>query len=566
MDYSQYENEENQEEKGNQFYYGQKLDDEKQKSETKTQTFSTITNKKTSTVQNTSEEANVSNIIGIKGLPYQDTNEISEIKIINEDNIKYKNGNHFVNSTIKAYLNNINNFNDDKFNICRYCNANNNNVYYCVTCQKNLCVNCIENNNEWDHELIRLADLDNDYRNKIIEIVKIISKIFEKPEQEKIKEKSAKIRSKNEIDSEIDQNKNQIDYSIENYIKQDDLELIERIIGKKYINYFHYKNILECKKYLENRYKKCFKEGCLLIKYNIQELHIGNEIQLFGDDFVENNREKFFLIINNEYLPFASRTIIRDEYLEVILVQKLNDEEQNNPVINLSFMFQNCDRLKGFEVFKDHKLNFNKVNNISFMFDECTQIETIDLTSFGSIEKLEKMVSVFSECSHLKEINGLMDLKTDNVKSMANMFEDCLELTKINGIENFNTQNVSNFSKMFYNCQSLSSIPNINKWNMENAENLKEMFKDCIRLNKLPKISEWGKQTKNIKTMEGMFYGCVALQNLPDLSGWDMRNVENIEDMFRNCRSLAFFNISQWNLGKTVLKKRIFQGCPNFNH
>ena len=77
---------------------------------------------------------------------------------------------------------------------------------------------------------------------------------------------------------------------------------------------------MECKKYLENRYKKCFKEGCLLIKYNIQELQIGNEIQLFGDDFVENNREKFFLIINNEYLPFASRTIIRDEYLEVILV------------------------------------------------------------------------------------------------------------------------------------------------------------------------------------------------------------------------------------------------------
>ena len=56
--------------------------------------------------------------------------------------------------------------------------------------------------------------------------------------------------------------------------KSKDLELIDIIIGAKYINYFHYINIFECKKYLENRYNACYNKCCLIINYNTEKLKI----------------------------------------------------------------------------------------------------------------------------------------------------------------------------------------------------------------------------------------------------------------------------------------------------
>ena len=352
-------------EKENQFYSGLIKDNEKQKSESKSQILSTIPNNSTTSALNTSEVP--FELIRKNGFPYPNLDEIPVIEFKNEK--YFKSG-----EIISNYLNNINSFDDKKFTRCRNCNSNNN-YNYCTKCQKHLCMNCSANNEECNHVLINLQNLTNLTNDAKRDIINIIKKIFIKLKRENPKEKSQKIFDEKELDSNIHQDKIEISESIEDYEKQDDIELIHRIIGVNYYDYFHYNNIFECKKYLENRYNACYNKCCLIINYNTEKLKIGDDIQIFGGDFVENNRDKFFLIINNEYSELISRTKIRDEYLEIILVQ-ISD----NAIRDLSCMFQNCNCLKDFEIFKDHDLiNFNNAEDISFMFNGCTQIETLDL-------------------------------------------------------------------------------------------------------------------------------------------------------------------------------------------
>ena len=511
-------------------------------------TIYTIENNKTSSVLNSTEAANVKELVKERDLPYPDLNEINKIEIKNEEYFKSE-------EKISNYLKNKNKYDDKKYNRCKICN-NNDNFYYCTKCNLNLCVNCSKNNKECNHVLINLENFKIEANESINDINRIIRKIFIKPKKENHGEKSIKIRDVNNLD--ISENKDEIDESIESHKKQDDLELIERIIKADYNNYFHYNNILECKKYLENRYFRCFNKCCLIINYNSELFKIDDEIQIFGDDFVKNYRDKFALIINNEYSDhLIPNTKIKDNYLEVILVQNSEDE-----IKDLSCMFQNCVFLKNFEEYKGHKLiNFKDVEDISYMFNGCTEIKILDLILFPSFEKVTKMESVFSDCRNLTEIIGFDQWNTNKVKTMASMFNGCEQLDKINGIKRFKTKNVTDFSEMFCNCEKLKIISDIKGWDMEKAKNLNGMFKNCVNLKDLKYIS-W--EPKNIKTMEEMFSGCKSLENLPDFSKWNMKNVENINEMFKDCRSSKNLpNISEWNLKGKVKKSRVFDGCKN---
>ena len=213
-------------EKENQFYSGLIKDNEKQKSESKSQNLSTIPNKTTTSALNTSEVP--FELIRKNGYPYPNLYEILIIEFRNEK--YFKSG-----EIISNYLNNINSFDDKKFFQCKNCN-NNNNFNYCTRCKRNLCRNCSLNNEECDHELINLQNLEILANNDIEKIKEIIKKIYKEPKEENPKEKSQKIYDEKELDSNIHQIKNEISESIKDYEKPDDIELIDRIIGVNYIN------------------------------------------------------------------------------------------------------------------------------------------------------------------------------------------------------------------------------------------------------------------------------------------------------------------------------------------
>ena len=467
------------------------------------------------------EESFFENFENEEDSPYLDLDEIPEIKIRNED--FFESG-----AEISNYLKNLNKFDDSEFNCCRNCNSYYN-AFYCKKCKNNLCKNCSENKRICNHELMNLQNLAIEAKNAIKDIKNIIEKINIKPKKENPKEELQKIDDVKEFNDDIKEFNNlldkiEIEDNIDNYKKKGDLELIERIIRANYNNYFHYKNILECKKYLENRYNKCANESCMLIKYNTENLGIGDELQLFGDDFVKNNNKTFSLIINNEISDLRSKTTIKNNNSsEVILVQKSEEER----VKNLSCMFQNCSNLENFGPYKDHKLiDFSNVKDTSYMFSGCTKINSLDLTSFGTFENVTKMDSVFSDCNNLTKIKFIEHWNTSKVETMPRMFNGCEKLEKIKGIKYFNTQKVTDFSEMFCGCKGLKSITEVKKWNMEKAKNLKGMFKDCSNLKEFPDISEW--KTKNVKNTEDMFCGCTSLKILPKFSKEDKKNVENV--------------------------------------
>ena len=502
---------------------------------------------------NISEESNTT--VNIAELSDINLNEIPEIKIKNEN--YFKSG-----GKISDFLKDKNKFNDKIFNYCGNCNINGHNAFYCKKCEKNLCQQCKDNNERCHNEVINLLEKDKESNKVKEDINNIIYNLSFKLEQEKPEEKSDKIYDIKDFN--IDMNKRIIDESIDNFKEKNDFKLIKRIIKENYINYMHYQNILECKNYLENRYQKCYGKSCLIINYNTKGIKRGSKIQIFGDYFVENNKDYFSLIINNKDSELTSTTTLEDNYLEVILVK-----ESENKIKTLSCMFKGCFLLKNFEEYKGHDLiDFNDVEDIRSMFEKCTQLKELNLFLFGSFgkKKLKSMICAFSECNNLETIKGIGQWNTKNVESMASMFNKCLSLTNVEGIQNFDTQNVTDFSKMFCRCEKLIRIPDISKWNMEKAKKLNGMFQECKSLVELPNISKWN--IKNVITIERMFSRCSALKTLPIFSQWDMSNVENIEEMFRGCEALTNFpNYLKWkNLKNTVMTTGIFDDCSNYKN
>ena len=141
---------------------------------------------------------------------------------------------------------------------------------------------------------------------------------------------------------------------------------------------------------IKNKYVECFEKNCLIIYYDIYKWQALNEkqneeeedeeeeddeeeeeenneeddddnnnnkIHIFGNDFVTNNRNKLFLIVNNKKSKLKSKIKVDENYLEVILVQNSNNYNKD-----LICMFEKCKYLMGFNLFKIISINFLKLS------------------------------------------------------------------------------------------------------------------------------------------------------------------------------------------------------------
>ena len=164
--------------------------------------------------------------------------------------------------------------------------------------------------------------------------------------------------------------------------------------------------------------------------YNIEN---EDEIKIFGEQFVNNN-------INNCYILINGQKNILCEYLE------LNESQKTKKTLEI-------------------KLIENKtIINMSYMFENCIQ-----LNSLPDISKWN----------------------TKNVTDMGEIFYNCESLISLPDISKWNTQNVTNISGIFSWCKSLISLPDISKWNTKNVTDMRSMFENCYSLISLPDISKW---------------------------------------------------------------------------
>ena len=233
-----------------------------------------------------------------------------------------------------------------------------------------------------------------------------------------------------------------------------------------------HKNILNTNILKKNEITICFdNEKEYNNKYknkNISILKYSNEkktMKIFGNIFVQENKKKCRIIINNKEKELKNYiTINKKKKLKLKL-------EIYEYIISIKEMFKGCQEIR---IIK--KLNIFYVKNMS---------------------------GIFSGCSTLSSLPDISKWNTNNVINMSNIFSFCSSLSSLPDISKWNTNNVINMSHIFYMCSSLSSLPDISKWKTNNVINMNDIFSRCSSLSSLPDISKWN--TNNVINMSNIF-------------------------------------------------------------
>ena len=320
---------------------------------------------------------------------------------------------------------------------------------------------------------------------------------------------------------------------------------------------------IEHKKNIDYIYLTC--EGCLLesipqafydeinINYKIDE---SKKIQIFGEPFVENNKNNCKIVYNgNEYnlnAFFDIDNISMDE--EKILKIKLKGIRN---ITDMSHMFDNCSKL--ISIPDIHKWNTEKVTDMSYLFGGCTIPFLPDISNWDT-RNVTHMNNIFSYCRSLISIPDISKWNTSNLTNLNSIFYYCEKICTLPDISKWDTSKVTDFETIFFACHSLTSLPDISKWNTSKVINMTCLFQGCRSLISLPDISKW--DTSNVNDMTAIFFDCCSLKYLPDISKWNTKNVISMYNMFEGCRNLLSLpDISKWNTDKVTRFGGMFNSC-----
>ena len=142
----------------------------------------------------------------------------------------------------------------------------------------------------------------------------------------------------------------------------------------------------------------------------------------------------------------------------------------------------------------------------------------------------------FFWCEKLNQVEGIKNLNTKEVTDMADMFYECRDLSSLD-VSGFNTGKVTDMSGMFYECISLKLL-DVAKFNTANVKSMSNMFYRC---NNLDLLNVTNFNTANVTNMQGMFYSCPALTTIYASDKFVTGQVTDGSNMFSNCINLKGF-------------------------
>ena len=395
--------------------------------------------------------------------------------------------------------------------------------FYCKKCERNICFKCSKDCIEHENEIDKLININiiNKY-NFIHEKIKEkkghsindenndLSKFDYESEDNNTLNKIKLVKTNNEgyliIIKEDNKNINKINSKKEDLINIDNINNNEESSEKEfyldlfiivlydyynYPNYNHFQTISNIEKFIIFYYGE-YNEMKLSYKLESDNLK-NNSIKLFGNDFVNNNKENCFLIIKEKILELNRLINLFDIFGYTFKI--------NRPYILEVYLI---------------KKKYNKMTNLSYKFESIsTLVPSPFFDSFDSI----------------------------NITNINHMFYKCSLMTQLPDISNWNTINVKDMSYMFCDCSLMDKLPDISKWNTKNVVNISYIFQNCESLLSLPDISSW--EHSNIKYMNGIFNNCKSLSNKPDLSSWDIiknNDVYNNNNKYKyNYRNVLFY-------------------------
>ncbi len=491
---------------------------------------------------------------------------------------------------------------------------------YCDKCKTNCCLNCEKDHAEHLENIVYFRDIfpKNEILNK--QLTELRDKIDGMNfKMNAIIEMFRKVMAEmelfysfnNEIIQRYNQNINRNYQLLQNI--NDLISFNSQFLGEMSIfKTDNYQNILRtCADIFSKAYKpkeSDYSQNDITCLYQMKKGQ--RRVQIFGHEFIKNNKYNFDLYLNNQKYDLRDEFNFpepkqRDEILKIRIVSKsmitsmksmffncsslisiLPESKWNTShVMDMSFMFCGCTNLGELPDFS--KWDTSNLCDMSYMFRECELIDKIknldnfevskvtsisnlfygcrNLTDIGdisewNINKLIDMSHLFYDCIKLKRIPDISDWKLNNVSDMSFVFNNCNNLAELPKLEKWDTKTVNDIKNFFYNCSSLKSLPDISKWNINNVFSLRCLFYNCKSLKSLPDISKWN--TDNVTDMSYMFYGCVGLGSLPDISRWRTGNVENMSCMFNTMKSLGKLpDISIWNTTKVKLMNYMFYEC-----
>ena len=287
---------------------------------------------------------------------------------------------------------------------------------------------------------------------------------------------------------------------------------------------------------------KINKMNSVNIQYLINENDEG--INLFGKEFVNNNKENCILTFNNKdyelcnYIKFDEYKINKNEdVFEVVLKEK-------KKITNMSNMFNGCESL--ICISNIDKWDTQNVTNMSKMFMLCSSLCSLPYSLNWNTSKVIDISYMFNGCTNLSDIPDISKWDISNVNNMQGLFKYCESIKSLPDISNWNTSNVINMSEIFCCCKSLTKLPDISKWEIKNVMKMRDMFFCCENLPSIPNISNWN--TINVIDMYHMFGGCKSLKSLPNISKWNTKKCKNEnKDIFYKCNKELIKNIKIYN-------------------
>ena len=150
------------------------------------------------------------------------------------------------------------------------------------------------------------------------------------------------------------------------------------------------------------------------MNYKIKD---NDKIKLFGEKFVENNKDKCFLLINNSISELSEfinndNKKIKDKIIKVSLIGEKD-------ITNMSFMFYYCPRLISFS--DNSKWDEKNIKYLDYMFFHCPSLTNIPDISKWDLSSLISMTNIIFDCKKLTNYSGIAKLNKNNKKKIKEM-------------------------------------------------------------------------------------------------------------------------------------------------
>ena len=218
-------------------------------------------------------------------------------------------------------------------------------------------------------------------------------------------------------------------------------------------------------------------------------------------------------------------------------------ENWNTPVLqSLDSVFLGCTNLK--------EINFSgwkapQLNNIYNMFVDCFALESVDLSNWQT-PSLTSARAMFLACENLQTLT-LDGWVTGSIEDMSYFCQGCKALESID-LSGINLSKITNLSHAFADCSKLCNI-NLSGVNTSNLTNLDACFNDCRALQTVD-VSDL--DTQNVTQFSQIFEHCTSLTEIIGLENWNTSKGVTFTEMFSDCRSLRFLNLSSFDTRAAV--------------